>query len=328
MVALIDNGGLICGFRLTGGTVDTVTWQTMDGALAADDAVIWLHLNLTDQRTRQWIAHSRILPPRAIEILLDADNHMRLESLGSSMIGVLGDLHHAFDADHSDVGVVRLYFDERRLITARREPLRATDLLRKALRSGGLQPTRAVDLVAELLNQLANAIDGVIGELNEAVDRVEDHILAGRTESEPADLGRVRRTAARLRRHLVPQRQALAGVLGRLPAWLGGEAGTELRQAAERLTAVGHDLDLVQERAQLLQGELSNRLQAITNRNLFALSVVTTIFLPMTLITGVFGMNVASLPGLETPGSFWWVVGGMVAVAAISLVLLHWRRLF
>ena len=45
----------------------------------------------------------------------------------------------------------------------------------------------------------------------------------------------------------------------------------------------------------------------------------------MTLITGIFGMNVAGLPGLESPTSFWWVMLSMVLVPAILLVVMRWR---
>ena len=63
------------------------------------------------------------------------------------------------------------------------------------------------------------------------------------------------------------------------------------------------------------------------NRNLFRLSIVTLIFLPMTLVTGIFGMNVAGLPGTHDSLSFWWVMILMVASAGATLLLLkvkHW----
>jgi zinc transporter len=55
--------------------------------------------------------------------------------------------------------------------------------------------------------------------------------------------------------------------------------------------------------------------------------VVTAVFLPVTLITGIFGMNVAGLPGLADGSAFWWVMLGMAGLALMALLLLHWRRL-
>ena len=78
----------------------------------------------------------------------------------------------------------------------------------------------------------------------------------------------------------------------------------------------------------LLQSERNSRLAEQTNRNLYVLSIVTTVFLPLTLITGVFGMNTGGLPGQQDPAGFWWVIGIMGVSAVASLILLHWKRLF
>jgi zinc transporter len=52
------------------------------------------------------------------------------------------------------------------------------------------------------------------------------------------------------------------------------------------------------------------------------------VLLPITLITGVFGMNVAGLPGLQDPHGFAWVMLLMALTAVGTMVLLHWRKLF
>ena len=93
-------------------------------------------------------------------------------------------------------------------------------------------------------------------------------------------------------------------------------------------TPDGQDLDLLYERGRSLQEEIASRLGEATNRNLYVLSIVTTIFLPMTLITGLFGINVGGMPWLENHLGFWWVVFGMFATAIVTFLILHWRRLF
>ncbi len=82
----------------------------------------------------------------------------------------------------------------------------------------------------------------------------------------------------------------------------------------------------MQERARLLQEEIAGLLTEATNRNLFLLSMVTTTLLPITLITGVFGMNVGGLPWVGTHSGFWWVMLVMVLALVLTLVLLRRRR--
>jgi zinc transporter len=64
------------------------------------------------------------------------------------------------------------------------------------------------------------------------------------------------------------------------------------------------------------------------NRSLLVLSVLTAIFLPMTLITGIFGMNVAGLPGLQSPDGFLWVMVLILVAGVATLALMFWRRMF
>ncbi len=112
-----------------------------------------------------------------------------------------------------------------------------------------------------------------------------------------------------------------------MPHWIGGGDAIGLRTAIERLGSLGHDLDLVQERARLLQDQLSNRLMEATNKNLYMLSIVTTIFMPMTLVNGLFGMNLGGLPALQDPWGFWYGTAIMVVCGLVTLVLLKRRKM-
>ena len=78
----------------------------------------------------------------------------------------------------------------------------------------------------------------------------------------------------------------------------------------------------------MLQEEIAAGAFETTNLNLYIVSLFTAIFLPLNLITGIFGMNVAGLPWLENPGGFLWVTFVMVLTLITSLVLLYWRRFF
>lgn len=115
---------------------------------------------------------------------------------------------------------------------------------------------------------------------------------------------------------------SLTALLARLPAWATPDDAAELRDAVARLDAVGHDLDLAQERARQLQDERGARLAEITNRNLYVLSIFTAVFLPMTLVTGVFGMNVGGLPGVGSPHGFLWTIALMALIGLATFVVL------
>jgi zinc transporter len=325
---LVDDGGLICGYILrSDGSLHHLDWHEVDAIIGEADANIWLHFNLADLRAKRWIETCAAIPRAAKQILLGTSNQMMLEPVEHGLVGVLGDLHHEFDTDPSKIGVLRLYLDNRLLISVRRHPLKSIDSLRRSV-ADGVPAAKPISLVIRLLHHLSETFGATITELGETTDRIEDRILDNHINNESNELGRARQLIVRLRRHLVPQRHALIGLLSRLPNWLSADETTALRQAVERLDMLGHDLDLVQDRARLLQDELANKQAERTNHNLYFLSIVTAIFMPITLITGVFGMNVGGLPGLQSNEGFIGVILLMLITVIVSMCLLYWKKLF
>ena len=94
---------------------------------------------------------------------------------------------------------------------------------------------------------------------------------------------------ARLRRHINAQRGALADTAHRPFPWWREEDTSVLRRAIERLDRIALDLESIQERARLLQEEIVSRTGEATSNNLYVVSLLTAIFLPITLVTGSSG---------------------------------------
>ena len=111
--------------------------------------------------------------------------------------------------------------------------------------------------------------------------------------------------------------------LYRIRAVLSDAQAFELREQTDRTTRYVEDLDLTRERAMLLQEELRSRIAEQQNQRMYVLSLVTAIFLPLSFLTGVFGMNVMGLPGVENPWGFVWVAGSMLILALVAAL---WMR--
>jgi zinc transporter len=305
--------GLICGFRLaTSQLIDD------DDAAVAKSEPRWLHFNLSDSRGRDWIKSQADLPEEVRELLLDADVRVRVEVLPGAIVAVLGDLYHDFDHDPERLGTLRVYVDAKLLLSGRTHPLKTVDVLRRELlRTGEAMTPLAVFQL--LIERLAESFGKVAIELGEEVDAREDHILARNYSGQGTPLGNLRRLVAKLRRVVSANRSALLSLPVALPGLYGATERAELRAAIDRLEAVGQDLELVQERARLLQEEIAAGMSEATNRNLVVLSIATTTLLPITLITGIFGMNVRGLPFADSPYGFWVVMLGIVATVLTAL---------
>lgn len=327
MIELPDDKGLVCAFLLRPDCpAVSLDWKALSFVAGDDNSLLWLHFNLTDARARQWLSSWKHLPPAALDTLLATDPHMRMETFGHGIAGVLGDLYYDFVDAGEGLGLLRFYLDDRYVITGRRHPLKSVENLRQDLLNR-LRLDGAAHFIVHLLKHLAEAFAAAVAELVETTDGLEDRVLSTRFRDEGAELVRIRRVMTRLRRHIEAERRALLAVLPHLPGWWSETDRGRLQKELERLDVIAQDLQFTYDRARLLQEEIAGRISVSTNRNLYFLSIVTTIFLPITLITGIFGMNVGGLPWLENSLGFLWVLLGMAVTAGVAIAVLHWRKI-
>jgi zinc transporter len=184
------------------------------------------------------------------------------------------------------------------------------------------------DLATQLLELRTLWIKRLAGRMMGQLDEIEDELLAGSIRAQREHLGRARRLCARLRREFAPERSDLNRFLHRPDASSLAEGDRDLLSAcSDALGFAIEEIAELYERAKLLQEELASRLAENTSRNLYVLSILTAVLLPMTLVTGIFGMNVAGLPGLSSQTSFWWVMLLILVSGAATLAILIWRKL-
>jgi zinc transporter len=177
-----------------------------------------------------------------------------------------------------------------------------------------------VDVRNGRLRQLAE-------EMSAHLDRIEDEILAGNIKQQREYLGRTRRTCARLRRRFGPERTDFVKLMSRGALRFTAPDREAIQSNLDNLGFSIEEIAETYERAKLLQEELASRLAESTSRNLYTLSVLTAVLLPMTLVTGIFGMNVAGLPGMREQSSFWHVMLLILASGGATVAALLWRRL-
>ena len=141
---------------------------------------------------------------------------------------------------------------------------------------------------------------------------------------------KVRVAAIGYRRFLTPQRAALEK-LAALPCdWLQDDDRLHLAAAADRAARMAEELESIRERAALMHEALTDlRAEQIDSRSLI-ISIAAMVFLPLTFITGLYGMNVKGLPYAEEPWAFDAICGVCAAIGAgvvIYFVKRHWFRL-
>ena len=290
-----------------------------------DQGMLWVHLDVADPHVGSWLARQPGLSEIAIDTLLAGETRPRSLVSDDGMLTVLRGVNSNPGSDPEDMVSLRVWIDEHRIISSQRRRLLSIDDLREALLAG-TGPNTTGSFVVALVEGLADRIGEFVDTIESRMDEAEDEISRGKQANFRQRLSALRRQIAEVRRFLAPQRDALDRLTRQATTWLSDTDAYGLRQESDRITRFLEDLDLARESAIVLQEELLSLIAQEQNARMYVLSVVAAIFLPLTFVTGLLGMNVGGLPGLENSAGFLWSVIVMI-IAAIGLwMFFRWKR--
>ena len=318
-----DNG-LICAYALDGqGGGREVGWPEIQ-AWRAGDGLLWVHLDRTGRESQRWLRENGGLDPVIAAGLLAEDVRPREVPVDDALLVTLRGVNLNPGADPEDMVAVRIWLERARIVTLRHRRLTAINDLREALVEGR-GPRAPGQFLAMLSERLSARMAPVIDELVDRIDGLEEAVLQEHRTELRLGIAGLRREVIALRRYLAPQREVVARLTASHAPWLGAGDRAVLREVADRTTRFVEDLDEARERAAVVQDELNTRLSDQMNRTMYLLTLVATVLLPPSLITGLLGVNVGGLPGVEQPWAFWAMVVALLVLAGVEIVVL--RRL-
>jgi len=312
---------LLHGYALDGRGGGT---RLQDAETPADTgAALWLHLDANDTAAREWLAHGAGLNEVIADALLAEETRPRSLSTADGLLVVLRGVNTNPGADPEDMVSIRVWLEAGRIITVRRRRLLSVEDVRAAIEHGE-GPGSTGGFLGALVERLADRIGGFVDDIEDRIGDAEERLLETEAGDSRRELASLRREMASVRRFLAPQRDALDRMHRQPGDWISASDGQQLREEADRITRYLEDLDLARERAIVLQEELLNILAQQQNQRIYLLSVVAAIFLPLTFVTGLLGMNVGGLPGVDSRWGFVGAIGVMAVV--VGLVMLVFRR--
>jgi zinc transporter len=324
---LLSPDGLISAYRLDGrGGGREVGWEEVrasaSGAEPAEAAPAaetwWVHLDHSGEEARRWLREESGIEPLAVAALLSDETRPRCTPMDGGLLLNLRGVNLNPGADPEDMVSLRVWIDEGRIVTVRRRRLLAVEDVRDALRQG-TGPGNASEVLVRIAERLGHRMGGVITDLDDRIDELEREVLESESRELRPRIAEARRETIDLRRYLSPQREAFAQLLSSPGAWLDEAGRQRIREVADRTTRYVEDLDSIRDRLAVTQEELASRLSEQMNQRMYVLSIITGIFLPLGFLTGLLGINVGGMPGVDSPTAFALVCGLLVAIVVVEV---------
>lgn len=307
------------------GVATLVTDQTLPEVLADPNAWVWMHLPLSDQRSRVYLQDFADIPQVARDLILHTEQRVQIQFLDTWAYGVLADFERDLDGHSMDAGRLHFAMGPRRLFTARRQALCVIDEVRREM-DRGTPPTSPTDALVRLIERYVDVAERRLHDKAEALDSLEDKAMLGdAAELESVNLGPVRRGLARDHREYLGVRSALHRAMSPREAHRVDLLPGHLPRLAQEAEDLDREAVSLQERARLLHEEIEAKINSATNRSMRALTIMSTLLIPPTLIVGAFGMNLPGIPFDHDKGGF--LAAAILCLAVVGGAYMLLRRM-
>ncbi|MBB5711237.1 zinc transporter ZntB [Sphingomonas xinjiangensis] len=298
---------------------------TLREALHEQANLSWTHLTTNDGRAKAWLGGEARLGPFVLESLTAVETRPRCDAVGDGAVINLRGLSSEAMGSSDPLASIRIYAQGGHVFSVTRKPLNAIDPVRKQVEAGEILDPG--DLIAAISQAITEELDPVVADLGDTLDDCEEQIAGKQVFQLRRSVNQTRTQAIGYRRFLNPQRAALERLAALPGEWLRDDDRLHLNAAADRAARMAEELESIRERAAVMHETLTDlRAEQIDQRSLM-IAIVAMVFLPLTFLTGLLGMNVEGIPFAHASWAFWGVVGVCVAMAvAIAgyFVRRHW----
>ncbi|AMG58734.1 MULTISPECIES: zinc transporter ZntB [Pantoea] len=269
----------------------------------AEDEVIqceqpcWLHLNYTHRKSAEWLQSTPQIPDTVRDALAGDSMRPRVSRLGDGFMIVLRSVNHNSDARRDQLVVMRVFINDKLIVSTRRRKVSAVDEVLIDLQNGN-GPIDCGSWLVDVCDALTDHTSEFIEELHDKIIELEDALLDQRMPAR-GELGLLRKQLIVMRRYMAPQRDVYARLASEKLAWMDDSERRRMQEIADRLGRGLDDLDAGVARTAILADEVASAMAESMNRRTYTMSLMAMIFLPATFLTGLFGVNLGGIPGGE-----------------------------
>lgn len=289
---------------------------------------LWLNIHgLHDPQVIADLGRVFKLHPLVLEDILNTDQRPKVDAYDDYLYIVMRSFYYEAEQKALASEQISLILGKNFVLTFQERPTGSFDPVRERLRAGRVHVREAgADYLAyALLDVIVDRYFIVLEQIGDDSETLEDALLRKPTTGLLSSIHRLKRESMELRRSVWPLREVLNTLVRNDHGFFSAGTLLYLRDVYDHTV---HFIESLEGIRDLLGGMLDIYLSSLSNRvnmELRALTVVAMLFMPATLIAGIFGMNFDYMPWLKNPYGFWWVLGLMAGVA-ISMGLMFWRR--
>lgn len=292
------------------------------GWLAGDAApVVWVDIEHPDEQDRRLLHDVFKFHELAIEDAIAELHHPKIETYDGLLYLILHGIAAGRDHPGFTTQDVDFFLGRNFLVTVHHAPSRSIEEERAAcVRHESLLADGPVNVFHRIVDRMVDHYGPEVDAIEDRLEAIEAEVFSETGSNPMRALLALKRDIASMRRVTLPQRDAV-GRLARLEfPQISERMAYRFRDVHDHLVRFADEALFLQDRVTgLLDAHLSNQSNRL-NRVMKVLTIIATIFMPLTVLTGAYGMNVPlpQFPGGEG-AQFWWIAGLMLATSGLML---------
>ncbi|MCX7838087.1 MAG: magnesium/cobalt transporter CorA [Anaerolineae bacterium] len=278
---------------------------------------VWLDVNVPTEDDLMWLARTYNFHPLAIEDCRHFNQRSKVEAYpGYLFLSLSTMLRRDGELVSRELEV---FLGADFLITVHREPLDALDYARAHWRNH----QRADFMLYLIADRIADAYFPLLDEMEDEIDELEDAVLENPTQATLHRIFVLKQQLVALRKVVAPMREVMNALASTRYALIDEHTALYFRDVYDHLIRI---YDLIETSRDLLGNALDAYLSTVSNRLnevMKRLTLITTIFMPISFLVGFGGMNFAHIP-FDDARAFWLMIA-MLIITPTLMAIWFWR---
>lgn len=291
----------------------------------SDAGLLWLDVSVHDETTSDLLTKTFDLHTQAVHDSLQTEiQTARYQQYGDHEFVLAHGINYASESELVEIAELGIFIGRNFVVTTHAVDLLSIDQVFDEFSTGAVVASDPESLTFLILDRFMSHIRPTVDHMSDVIDDLEEAAINNPQPLVLAGLLRLKRSALRINRAMARQTEVLHSI-GSAKKNSDFELGVSFQDLATRATRTFEINNVLRERADSAMTIYQGTLALKQNETMKVLAIITAIFLPLSLLAGIYGMNFVNIPELKLEWGYFAVLGVMLAFA-ISVIWWVWLR--
>jgi len=304
-----------------------ISEEECKAAFESKQGLLWVDITETTEEDGQFMEHYLKFHHLAVEDCISVQIHPpKIDDFGDYIFIVVHGINHKVESEIVETAELAVFLGPHFVVSNHNYPLYCADAVRQLAETDGRPMMRGADFLAHtLIDMLIDNVLPTIDRMSDVAEEIEEETIRNPRQTTLEAILKLKRSTLRVHRVMAPQREVMNRLSRGEFKMVRGEAQIFYRDIYDHLVRIE---DLNQNLRDRTDNALTTYLSSVANRQnetMKVLSMVATIFLPLTLVAGIYGMNFEYMPELKWTWGYFAVVG-FIGIAIVTAIYFFWAR--